>query len=184
MFVKSQPSELPRTTEEMDLGAIPPSSLPRIPQSSKQSQEKKLIKNPFFSSVQATPTRRPATSQPTSGLLGPPIDYGEFPPSSPLHVRRSSASLFPIVPESTLKAPSGFEMPSGVQETPIKKRPDPQLKHSHPGIPASGSDKENTRVRKEVVTNIQLVPGISQRQEDSIYKSLGWDDADDMDELA
>jgi hypothetical protein len=55
--------------------------------------------------------------------------------------------------------------------------------HSHPGLSGPGSDKENDRAERREM----LVATSSQetgRSEDNIYKSLGWDDADDIDDLA
>jgi len=166
----------------MDFNANTASSLPRIPQSAQRSQEQVLQKSPLFSSIQATPTRKAATGFPQAsrGSLGvPDADYGGFPPSSPLHVRGSSAQLFPVVPESS-KKPSG-SLPREIQETPKKERSLPRSEHGHPEAPDSG-DKENAQVKLEV-SNERLGKSDSRREE-SIYKSLGWDDADDTDDLA
>lgn len=215
IFGKSQVPGLPRN-EHVDFAPLPSSSAARIPQSSLPSQGKRPQKNPFLSSVQATPSRKalsvPKTSQ--NGLS--PMGAG-FPPSSPLHVRRSSAQLFPAIPESVMKVagkPTDFfslqetpvkkssesylqhshpsqlvsrenveasEDPFRLQETPVKKRPEPPLQHSQqPSL--TGSDKENSRNGRGTPTTSKPVMEIQTNQQDSIYKSLGWDD--EVDELA
>lgn len=164
----------------IEADTIPPSSLPRVPQSAIwSSQDMVRVRNPFFATVQATPTRRSAaaSSQP-SGARMEAGEYGVIPPSSPLHVRRSSAQLFPAVPSSTAPKSASLTVPSAAQETPVKKGPEistPQ-NHRHPS-----SEKENARVEKASSTSIIRTGGGA----DSIYKSLGWDaDDDDLDDLA
>lgn len=215
MFGKSQIPGFPGN-EHADFTSVPSSSAAMIPQSSLLSQGRRPQKNPFLSSVQATPTRKtlsiPKTSQ--SGLS--PIGAG-FPPSSPFHVRRSSAQLFPVIPESVVKVLAKPTDLSSLQETPLKKKPESHLQHSHPAQISSGdnveasedllrlqetpvkkrlnpslqhtqhsslagSDKENLRNGRGTPSIVKPVVEIQANQQDSIYKSLGWDD--DIDELA
>jgi len=70
-----------------------------------------------------------------------------------------------------------------IQETPLKKRTDSRLEHSHPTTAGFGSDKENDQLGRSRISNDQY--GVfSARKDESIYKSLGWDDVDDNDDLA
>jgi DNA replication regulator SLD3 len=111
-------------------------------------------------------------SQKMDGFLGVgPVDFSGFPPSSPLHVRRSSAQLFTALPDS---AGETLASSNGIQETPVKRRP--LIGHSHPNVQGLNSDKENQRVE----SNLQQ---FTRTHEESIYKSLGWDDADDLNGL-
>jgi DNA replication regulator SLD3 len=168
-------------SEEMEISAIPPSSLPRIPQSVIRSSQG-VARNPFISSIQATPSRRSvsAASGQSDGFLEVNIaGNGGYLPSSPLQQCRYSTQLFNTIPDSAIKLPSGGSGPS-FQETPIKKRLGVTLVHSHPK-PTSGNDKENG-VNLNKQAEVGRVAG--KKLEDSIYKSLGWDDTDDFDELA
>jgi DNA replication regulator SLD3 len=71
-------------------------------------------------------------------------------------------------------------MSQGIQETPVKKRPDIKVLHSHPE-PVSDGNKENVEVKTRSITEDGSdMNGAG--QEVSIYTSLGWDD--DIDELA
>lgn len=167
------------------MSAISPSSLPKIPQSVARPAREAVTKNPLFPAIQATPTRKPvSSSQPASNLPSvPPIDYGTSMPSSPLQPRRASGQLLTVVPKSAVKNISRSSFPQGIQETPIKKRAEATLGHSHPAAPTPSS--ENSRGGRGRVTNdgIGQVLGTN-KEDDSIYKSLGWDDADDTDDLA
>lgn len=102
---------------------------------------------------------------------------------SPLHVRRSSAQLFTAASDSTGKGLSEFKSHS-VQETPVKRRNEIMFDHSHPVATGSSSDKENG---DDIIGRGKtLVDNPSQESgggEENIYKSLGWDDADDIDDL-
>ena len=215
MFGRSQVPGLSRAIEPLDFGPVASSSASRVPQSSLPSQGRKSQKNPFLSSIQATPTRK-TLSVPKPSEFGLSPLGGGFPPSSPIHVRRTSAQLFPVVPESAVKATSKPLSFDSLQETPVKKRSDSHLQHSHPSLLASGddrntlgdpfglqetpikqrldglqfgqppslesgSDKENLENGRRDSNSNPVVE--IQSQEDSIYKSLGWDDGD-MDELA
>lgn len=168
-------------SEELDLSAIPPSSLPRIPQSVVRPSHERQVDNPLLSSFQATPSRKyvSASSRRSNGLLDAgTADHGGYLPPSPLQQRRSSTQIFSVVPESAVKIPSNSTLDQGVQDTPVKRRPNIATTHGHPNMTNSGSNKENARVlTKENVQEEKL------EKEDSIYKSLGWDDADDIDEL-
>ncbi|TVY37433.1 hypothetical protein LOCC1_G007360 [Lachnellula occidentalis] len=182
VFAKSQPQEFPRYDEVPQQYIAPSPSMSVVPQSvSRPSRESLQLRNPLFSSVPATPTRRPlsASSAQREGFLGiNNTDQASFPPSSPLHMRRSSAQLF-IVHDSAVKRPTEFSTAQGIQETPVKKRPEDKLQHSHPA-PSPGGNKENTGVKVGVVDDGSKSSG--GRQEESIYKALGWDD--DIDDLA
>jgi DNA replication regulator SLD3 len=87
-----------------------------------------------------------------------------------------------MVPESAVKVPQNYGSSEGIQETPVKKRPEATLVHSHPEVPAPGSNKENLRSRGGIDDGSKQKFG--EAHEDSIYKSLGWDDADEMDDFA
>jgi hypothetical protein len=179
MFSQPQNPTLSEMVEEVEMAAIPSSSLPKIPQSVTRPSQGGTTRNPLLSAVHATPSRKTATqsSQSASGLLGvPPVDDGEYLLSSPLRPRRSSGQLFIPVPDSVAKT----VRTTIIEETPVKKRAEAAQVHDRPG-PTSGSDKENGRVGK--VSNEQKGPNVGPSHEESIYKSLGWDDADDLDEL-
>jgi len=184
MLSGSKHSDVTKAATELEFAFVPPSSLPRIPQStSRPSREGITSRNPLFSSLQATPTRRATSnvSRSRGGLLSAvEVDYGSCLPSSPLHVRRSSAQLFTAVPNSAIKMQSSF---GGIQETPVKTKQPATLDHSHPVVPGPGSDKENEVIEGAVRTSAGLKEGTSTAGETSIYKSLGWDDADDLDDL-
>ena len=169
-------------SEEMDVTVIPPSSLSRIPQSIARPSHEGQPRSPLLSSFQATPSRKSvlASSRQADGFLGVGLaDHGGI-PSSPLQPRQS-VQLFNIVPESAVKLSSNSDLFQGVQDTPIKKRPGVALTHSHPNVPTSRNDKENMR---STIQETGLREKIRTLNEDSIYKSLGWDDADDIDDLA
>lgn len=184
IFSQAQHPSLSEMAEEVEMAAIPPSSLPRIPQSSARPSRERHSRNPLLSAVHATPTRKamPQTSQPSRTSLGvPPVDYGGYMPSSPLQPRRSSGQLFASIPDSALKMGSRPTMNGGIEETPVKRRAEaPQ--GGHCTAPTSGSDKENGQGRKTASIN-RVGQHVASSQED-IYKSLGWDDADDFDELS
>jgi hypothetical protein len=110
-------------------------------------------------------------------------DMGAFPPSTPSHVRRSSAQLF-AVPDSAAKRTFKISTPHGIQDTPVKIRFEDKLHHSHPAVAKYDSDKENER-GLEMISLIQKQPQSAPViEEQSIYKSLGWDDGDDIDDMA
>jgi DNA replication regulator SLD3 len=180
---ESQPSSLAKSIESSESAVIPVSSLPRIPQPvSRPSYEGMPRTNSLYSAIQATPTRKAAPSLPQSrgGLLSAPNhEYNTYLRSSPLHVRRSNAQLFTAVPDSAVKGLSGFAI-HGIQETPMKRRQETTLDHRLPESSASGSDKENDRIERgkmAMASSSQETGG----KEENIYKSLGWDDADDID---
>jgi len=191
MCPESQPSSLAKSIESSQSAIIPVSSLPRIPQSAlRPSYEGMAKKNPLYSAVQATPTRKaaPRSTQRGGLLSAPEHDYTGYLPSSPLHVRRSSAQLFTAAPDPNAKELSTYSF-HGIQETPVKRRQEMMFDHSHPGLSGPGSDKENDEIeRSEIEKRKTLMTALSQetgRTEENIYKSLGWDDADDdIDDLA
>jgi len=61
----------------------------------------------------------------------------------------------------------------------LTKRTEVKLQHSHPE-PAPDGNKENVEVKVRAVANDGL-KNSGAGQEESIYKTLGWDD--DIDEL-
>lgn len=182
IFAQSKSLVFSGYDDEAEVHAAPSSSFSIVPQSvSRHSRENPQTKNPLFSTVQATPSRKTVSrsSKLKGGFLAVSnSELPSFPPSSPLHVRRSSAKLF-AVPDSAAKVPITSWVSQGVQETPVKKRSDVPP-HSHPE-PASDGNKENVEVTKSTTTEDgSKMGGVG--QEVSIYTSLGWDD--DIDELA
>jgi len=178
MFAQqSQMSSLDRMVGEAAM--IPASSVPRVPQSVSRSSGG-FQSNPLFSNIQATPTRKSVPAFPKQSMST--MDIGGI-PSSPLHVRRSSAQLFSAVPDSAVKNPS-TTLPYGIEDTPIKRRPASSLDHGHPPVASFGSDKENDHLRKRAPLDVSLQGGLGAKKEESIYKALGWDDNDDIDDLA
>ncbi|CAG8979415.1 hypothetical protein HYALB_00012448 [Hymenoscyphus albidus] len=182
VFSKRQQQQSHQKTREKELDTVPASSALRIPQS---SVLKASPRNPRFSSIQATPTRK-SLSRPSSMM-----DLGRdrepvLPPLSPCHIRRSSAQLFAAIPDSAVKAaPASWAAHGGVQETPVKNRSvSTNFDHGHPAS-SPKFDQENSR-KVGVEEIIQMVESSTmktlQQQSDSIYKSLGWDD-DDIDDL-
>lgn len=81
--------------------------------------------------------------------------------------------------DSAVKIPADFPTAEGIQETPVKKRLEDKLQHSHPG-PSPGGNKENVGVKEGFGDDRSKSSG--GRQEESIYTALGWDD--DVDDLA
>ncbi|KAH6719315.1 DNA replication regulator SLD3-domain-containing protein [Leptodontidium sp. MPI-SDFR-AT-0119] len=179
MFAQqSQMSSLERMVGEASM--VPASSIPRIPQSVSRSSGGGLQNNPLFSHVQATPTRKSVPAFPRRSTAE--MDFGGI-PSSPLHVRRSSAQLFTAVPDSAVKNPS-TSLSYEVDDTPVKKRPASSLDHGHPSMASLGSDKENDQLLRNAAADGGLRGGVGQSKDESIYKTLGWDDNDDIDDLA
>ncbi|KAH8662996.1 DNA replication regulator SLD3-domain-containing protein [Tricladium varicosporioides] len=184
IFARFKPPELPGHSEEPSPDLIPRSSAPRIPQSVQREPTSASLRNPFLDSVQATPTRRSSSA---SQLLGRAMGEGGCLPSSPLHVRKSSAQLFATgsVPDSARKIPSTPRTIRNITETPVKKRPEPSLVHGHPE-PGHDGNKENVGELEQGSKYIEPSRDTdrSAQQEVDIYKSLGWDDGDDIDELS
>lgn len=166
--------------DDVEPGVIPPSSVPRIPQSATRPSREEMTKNPFFA-IQATPTRKPASSMGRggNGFLNVPTNDGNYQSLSPLQLSRSSKHLFNSDPE-TAGPPSSWSS-QGVLETPAKQKSDATLVHSHPVLSTPISGKENVRVKE--LTSCGLGNTEGKAEEDSIYKTLGWD-ADDIDDLA
>lgn len=184
VFSQPQHPTLSEMVEEVEITAIPSSSLPVIPQSIARPPGEEPLRNQLLSAVQATPTRRSMPlSQPSNSLLDvPAVDYGVYLPSSPLQARRSAGQLFAI-PNSIVNTGTGPALSRGIEETPIKKKANSTPVHGHPVTPSHNSDKENSRGEKNV-TKVGTERTLGLSQEESIYKSLGWDDADDLDELS
>ena len=166
---------LSKMVEEAEMAAIP-SSLPMIPQSVSRTSIERLPRNTLLSAAHATPTRKlTSQSQPSSSFLEVPPDCNYL-PSSPLQPR-PSAQLFAAVPDSAVKTAPTSANNHGIQDTPIKQRPE-ITDHGHPLY--SSSNKETGQATKKMA--ISGTRDIKSSQEVSIYKSLGWDD--DADELS
>ncbi|PBP22579.1 hypothetical protein BUE80_DR006430 [Diplocarpon rosae] len=179
MFADSQLSSLERMVGEAS--TIPASSVPRIPQSASHSNYGGSQSKSLFSSVQATPTRKsvPAISQQSMNE----VDHGGL-PSSLLHVRRSSAQLFTAVPDSAVKN-TATSSPYGIEDTPIKRKPAGSLENSHAILIRFRSDEENNKfAEKPVISNKQEQNDSNSGNTESIYQALGWDDNDNINDLA
>ncbi|KAG9238721.1 DNA replication regulator SLD3-domain-containing protein [Amylocarpus encephaloides] len=162
-------SQSAQSQPSLEMEMIPLSSIPRVQQSVSKGSD---IKNPLFSSLQATPTRRSSNSSFKDFLDAGKGKQPVFQPS-PLHVRRTSAQLFRAVPDSAINEVSSSQTCPDIQDTPVKKGLGTALSHGHPAL----LDKEN--VSENEVAQAFRGEKVT-RQEDSIYKSLGWDDADDL----
>lgn len=214
MRSEAQSMSSAKTAHSAESLFVPASSLPSVPQTSHRLSKDALpSRNPMFSSIQATPTRKSSVSRTTEDN-----SFDQLPPSSPFHVRRSSAQLFPAVPDSAAKASATMFTSHGIQETPVKKRPESALDYlhsdvpqsadkvtsttrgiqetpvkkmpasllgpSHPALPSysDGSDKENDR--RTTPAPVTRKDEMFSTREESIYEKLGWDDDNDIDDLA
>lgn len=164
---------------------ISSSSAPRVPQSSKPAHENSLRRNPLASVIQATPTRRSTIS--SQSLIGSPYlshqEVDEVITSSPLHIRRSSACLFPQGPSeypsiASYKSENGFT--NDIIETPIRTTTESLVGHIHPTLSSAGNDKEN--MERGLYRIADSERGVVEGHDDSIYKSLGWD-ADETEDI-
>lgn len=182
IFTETQSNSVPTIVEDADWSAIPPSSLPRIPQSVTRPSRDEQTKNPLFA-IQATPTRKPTSTLTRSGngFLDVAAVEGGYQALSPLQPGRSSAQLFNLGPETAV--PQSSWSSQGVQETPAKQKSDAMLVHSHPILSTPIFGKENMGLKGGASCGLDRAPGRN-AGEDSIYKALGWDDADDIDDLA
>jgi DNA replication regulator SLD3 len=73
-------------------------------------------------------------------------------------------------------------MLEGIQETPVKKQLESVLDQSHAVSLNNRADKENERdAMLPLSSRTEHVLAI---EDESIYKSLGWDDDNDIDDLA
>lgn len=156
-------------------------------------QDTPLPRNPLLNMIHATPSRKiPSTFRRTSLNVAKSGNASAV-PQSPLHVRRSSASLFTSVPDSAMRPPPVDQVTpntelSSFEETPVKKRVDPLSMKPNINSPVEGhghslsrmsSNKENRNTLETAKTmNYPL-----KTPEEDLYKSLGWDDGD-LDELA
>jgi hypothetical protein len=162
----------------LEMVANPSSSLPRVPQSAAPGER---YRNPTLSAVHATPTRKAVlqSQSPNSLLVLPVVDHGGHFSSSPLQPRRSVGELFAAIPDSAVKTGSCQAINRGIQETPIKRRVEATWNNQLPAL-TPRCDEDNHH--KKEVLNVRINIGSSQRE--SIYESLGWDDADGLDELS
>ncbi|KAI6714623.1 hypothetical protein JHW43_002887 [Diplocarpon mali] len=109
------------------------------------------------------------------------VDYSGL-PSSPLHTRRSSAQLFTAAPDSTVKK-TAKSLLYELGDAPISSRPSCSLEHSHPVLASCRSDKENNESAKKPMMNREQEQNVLKLVEnDSIYKALGWDGNDNIDD--
>jgi DNA replication regulator SLD3 len=173
VFGKSQRPSLSKMEDEMELLAVPPSSLPRIPQSIVRFAGEGAARNSLISLIQATPSRRsdPTAPKPNNrGLSTCGLN------SSPIQPRCPTPQL--LVPDSALKALSNPFSSQEIQETPVKRRQELVGAYINAEAFAPSGNKENSKAGG-IGTNKNPVA-----LQDSIYTSLGWDDADDIDDLA
>lgn len=152
-----------------------------IPQSVTRPSREENTKNPLFS-IQATPTRKSVSNLTPggNGFLSVTPNEGACQALSPLQLGRSSNQLFNLASETN--APPSSWSSQGVHETPAKQKSEAMLVHSHPILSTPLSGKENMGSRGEVSNSLKAK--FDQTKEDSIYKALGWDEADDVDDLA
>ncbi|CAL3970907.1 hypothetical protein PZA11_007310 [Diplocarpon coronariae] len=178
MFADSQLSSLERMVGETSMISV--SSVPRIPQSASRSCHDGSQSNSLLSSVQATPTRKSGPVFLQRSMTNE-VDYSGL-PSSPLHTRRSSAQLFTAAPDSTVKK-TAKSLLYELGDAPISSRPSCSLEHSHPVLASCRSDKENNESAKKPMMNREQEQNVLKLVEnDSIYKALGWDGNDNIDD--
>ncbi|EDO04114.1 hypothetical protein SS1G_06597 [Sclerotinia sclerotiorum 1980 UF-70] len=196
-------------SEQMEVGLVPPSSVPTIPQSKVRLA---YDQDPFRDSIQATPSRKSSStaSMPMDNFKNYDAGYA-IPPSSPLQMRRSSAQLFNSIPDSVVKRPvsavprgiletpikrsSSSTLYNGIEETPMKETPlrETPVKETPLGkisewklgqkneFGPSNQDQEN--LRDVPVALEKMKPTQIYKKEISYYEALGWND-DDIDDLA
>lgn len=176
----------------MDVDVIPPSSAPRIPQSVIRPRAENLrdavqatptrrssiapdrmLTTDFKASIHATPTRKSSlTHERSNGLLGVPRG-AHYENSSPLlqrHYAGAAQNNHGVIPDSAVKnntASSSFI----AHETPLKKKKSDLF---------STSNKENAKSSRILET----ASTADEAKDEDIYKTLGWDNDDDDDELA
>jgi DNA replication regulator SLD3 len=170
--------------EDVFSNATLPSNVPRIPQSVPRPPPEEQTRNPLFS-IQATPTRKPMSNfaQQGNGFLAVvAADHGNCQLLSPLQLGHSSGHLFNLAPTSVINGPPSSWSSQGIQETPLKKKSEAMQAHSHPGLSTPGCGKENVGSRGDISAGLKQ--DHKETNEDSIYKSLGWEDTDDIDDLA
>lgn len=121
------------------------------------------------------------------------VDYDGPPPSSPMQARRpTSIGLdFERIPGSIVKAPASRTLSEGLLETPMRKR---TQDHAHPtAYTAPGHNKENSGMNAFGMEDWAEPRSKAEGRGHAsafgmgsidLYKSLGWDDTDEMDDLA
>lgn len=167
--------------EDAETSAIPPSSLPRIPQSVTRPSSEDQAQNPLFA-IQATPTRKSTSTvaRGGNGFLDVAATESNYQPLTPLQPGRSSKQLFNLGQETAV--PQSSWSSQALQETPAKQKSEAMLVHGHPILSTPISGKENLVSKGAVNCGLEQEP--RKTGEDSIYKALGWDDGDDIDDLA
>jgi DNA replication regulator SLD3 len=123
-------------------------------------------RKPAGDKVESTPVRNSVAPNPFLRVVG--VDEPSFPPSSPLMARKSSTSQLLTVPASVIKsrpslitsAPADDSDP-GMFETPVKCK----------AVKAGIRKYEETDMK-----GAELMAGISEGKQLSIYQRLGWDD--------
>ena len=182
MLSRAQTPVLSEMVEEVEVTAISSSSLPLIPQSIARPPLGGLPRDSLQPVFNVTPVGKVVTLTQSSISIPrvPPVKDRGYMPCSPFQSRHS-AQLFAAVPDSAVKGASHPGMNRGVQDTPTKKRT--ETIYGHPSAAGLCSDKENTQLPQKF-TRTETRKMITSSQEESIYQSLGWDDAGDVDELS
>lgn len=170
-----------------ELDVIPPSSIPRIPLStarfpSTQESEKALLceATPARPGTKVSPAifRTPSSGQMklspciSNNFLGGGLQDRHGLPQSPLQARQSGRRQYLDIPISFAQAvectPS---KPVTVHATPVKQGKLNFIAHSNPPdivVEGAGADE---------IRDVDVPRG---KEDDSIYKSLGWDDYDEL----
>ncbi|KAH8808223.1 DNA replication regulator SLD3-domain-containing protein [Xylogone sp. PMI_703] len=180
IFSESQNQRIPDLAEERTPSCIPTSSAPRVPESTiRSSYGGRLVTDSTFPSIQATPTRKSQSASHSGDLLGVgPVDYNLV--SSPMQAHHLGTVHFPSIPNSAAKSGTGASNLYGIQETPIKKKSVVIAASPHSMESAKGSIHHN--VENSFNNRDAAIPEITTKDDESLYKALGWDD-DDIDEL-
>ena len=198
---------LPKMADEMN-DFIPPSSAPRIPQSVIRPRAE-VSRNPLYSTIHATPTRRSSlAAERSNGMLDVHVaNYGASIQATPtrkssLTSQRPSGPLVgptenggAFLPSSPLQQRhSGSSQNYGVVSDSVTRRTSSSLiNHQIQETPIKkrleamahshpAPFASNNKENTKAITE----PSTKQRAtntKDDIYKTLGWDDDDD-DELA
>ncbi|RFU35956.1 hypothetical protein B7463_g292, partial [Scytalidium lignicola] len=181
IFSESQSQRTLESTEALTPSYIPASSLPRIPQSAvRSSYDGRPVTDSTFPSIQATPTRKPHSASQSGDFLSVgPVDYSLA--SSPVTTHHSERIHFPSIPDSAMKLWTGPSMFCGIEETPVKKRIVGTELQSLMANSTKGTLEDNSESSSN--NRDEAMPKIVIKDDESLYKALGWDD-DDIDEMA
>lgn len=180
VFSDSQSGKTLELAKEFQPTSTPISSLARVPQSSVgPSYDRKSVTNSTFPSIQATPTRKlQSVSRSGDFLSVEPVNFALG--SSPVAARNLETVQFTPIPDSAVKV-SANSLTFNIEETPVKKRPSVA---AEPTIPLVSNLEESLNYDGvgDLIKRKKFVPEIVVKDDDLLYKALGWDD--DMDELA